>query len=79
MSDPLPAVVRVWATIPHKCPVCDGTGLVSRPPWIAGDVYEWSTTGTGPYTCKVCHGTAIVWAHAPAEPAPPLNSPDVAP
>lgn len=21
---------------PHKCPVCDGTGLVSRPPWVPG-------------------------------------------
>ena len=39
----------------QKCPVCDGTGLVSRPPWVAGD-QEWSTTSIGPWPCKRCNG-----------------------
>jgi len=46
---------------PYKCPVCDGAGLVSRPPHIAGDVYEWPDSQTGPYPCKSCSGTGILW------------------
>lgn len=48
--------------IPHKCPVCDGTGLVSRPPYVPGDQPEWSSNETGPYTCKVCKGGGLVWS-----------------
>lgn len=43
-----------------KCPVCDGTRLVSRPPWIAGDVMMWTDSQTGPYTCKTCNGNGII-------------------
>lgn len=46
---------------PHKCPVCDGTGKVSRPPNIPGDVQEWSGAGSGPYPCKACESSCIVW------------------
>ena len=46
---------------PHKCPACDGTGLVSRPPWIAGDVNIYSTDGTGSYSCRACSGSGILW------------------
>jgi hypothetical protein len=46
---------------PHKCPVCDGAGLVSRPPWIAGDVPGWSSSDCAPHPCKPCFGTGIVW------------------
>lgn len=45
----------------QKCPVCEGTGLVSRPPWVAGDVFVWSDTQTGPYPCRVCSGSGIIW------------------
>lgn len=49
---------------PHKCPVCEGTGKVSRPPWVAGDVYEWvSSSSCGPYTCSACNGTGLVWSN----------------
>ncbi len=48
-------------SIPYKCPVCDGTGRVSRPPEIAGDIEEWSASGSGPYECRACSGTGIVW------------------
>ena len=46
----------------QKCPVCNGTGLVSRPPWVAGDVTGWSSTGTGPYPCRVCGGRGVLLA-----------------
>jgi len=51
---------------PHKCPVCDGTGLVSRPPWVAGDQLEWSDTSTSPHPCRACGGSGVLW-----EPSPP--------
>ena len=47
---------------PHKCPTCLGTGLVSRPPNVAGDVQTWSSTGTGPHPCRCCYGTGIIWS-----------------
>lgn len=47
--------------IPHCCPVCNGHGTVSRPPWVAGDAESWAHTDTGPYTCQACKGTGIIW------------------
>lgn len=44
--------------IPHKCPVCDGTGEVSRSPWVAGYVYGRSSSDCD---CHACNGTGIVW------------------
>lgn len=48
--------------IPYRCPVCIGTGLVSRPPHVAGDVSTWTDTNAGPYPCKSCNGTGIIWS-----------------
>lgn len=49
-------------TQPFKCPCCDGTGKVSRPPWVAGDVLCWTDGGGGIlYACKACLGTGILW------------------
>ena len=45
----------------HKCPVCDGTGLVSRPPGIAGDQQTWNYSSAGPFPCNVCKGAGVVW------------------
>jgi len=56
--------------IPHKCPVCDGQGLVNRPPWVAGDQKEWVASSVGPWLCKVCQGTGIVWGKKSKD-APP--------
>ena len=39
-----------------KCFNCDGTGLVSRPPWVPGDQPYWFATNTIAYTCKSCDG-----------------------
>ena len=46
---------------PYKCPVCDGTGKVSRPPHIAGDISEWVDSQTGPYPCQACEGKGVIW------------------
>ena len=46
---------------PHKCPVCEGTGLVSRPPGVAGDQMTWDDNGTSPYNCGPCKGTGVLW------------------
>ena len=40
-----PAIVgnNVLADVPYQlCPKCNGQGQVSKPPYIAGDVHEWS-------------------------------------
>lgn len=47
----------------QKCPVCDGTGLVSRPPGIAGDQKAWTPNSTGPWPCRVCGGVGVLTAH----------------
>jgi len=51
-------------TIPFKCPVCDGQGLVNKPPYIAGDQQTWATSETGPYTCHACGGSGIIWGES---------------
>ena len=55
--------------IPHRCPVCNGTGLVSRPPYVAGDQETWVASEAGPYPCRACGGTGLVWE--PTEPGAP--------
>ncbi len=51
----------------QKCPKCDGQGIVSKPPWIAGDVFygSWSDT-IGQHQCNVCNGLMII----PSPPKP---------
>lgn len=44
------------------CPKCNGQGIVSKPPWVAGDVYEWSSTQSQ-FTCDVCNGAKIIPQH----------------
>lgn len=53
--------VPMPARFPHKCPVCDGTGLVIKPPGIAGDQQAWTDSGTGPHTCRACGGAGVIW------------------
>lgn len=45
---------------PYRCPVCNGQGIVSRPPYIAGDIYTW-TSSQASWVCKACEGKGIVW------------------
>jgi hypothetical protein len=43
----------------QQCPVCTGSGLVSRPPGVPGDQQVWSGISTS-YTCRVCDGKGII-------------------
>lgn len=38
------------------CPLCNGQGTVSKPPYIDGDVSYWTDSVSGGYTCKMCGG-----------------------
>ena len=54
---------------PHKCPVCNGHGTVSKPPYVAGDIYAWMGGSTSDlFPCNACSGSGIVWEpdHEPA-------------
>lgn len=53
---------------PHKCPVCDGSGLVSRPPGVAGDQETWTSNSVGPYQCRSCNGEGLLWMDDRDEP-----------
>lgn len=44
----------------EKCPVCNGTGLVSIPPWVAGDSEIYTASSTGPWECKSCNGIGLI-------------------
>jgi hypothetical protein len=46
---------------PFCCPVCNGQGLTSRPPWVAGDVNQWIASGTCAYSCRACNGVGVIW------------------
>ena len=46
--------------IPYQlCPKCNGQGIVSKPPYIAGDVHEW-VSSCCTFTCDVCNGAKII-------------------
>ena len=49
---------------PHKCPVCNGTALVSIPPGIAGDQDIFTTSETGPWPCRACIN-GVLWEMDP--------------
>lgn len=49
--------------IPHKCPVCEGTG--QAPAGLGVD------NGTGTVTCHACGGTGIIWGKGPDQPVKP--------
>jgi predicted CxxxxCH...CXXCH cytochrome family protein len=37
------------------CPKCHGQGIVSKPPWIPGEVETWTDSHTS-YKCNMCNG-----------------------
>lgn len=41
------------------CPKCNGQGIVTKPPHIAGDINEWIDNQTQ-YTCDVCKGNKLI-------------------
>jgi len=74
--------VRCWdepPKHPYRCPVCNGTGKVSRPPGVPGDQRAWAATGTAAYDChavepSVLRGTTVyrcpLWPMGATGPAP---------
>lgn len=45
---------------PRCCPVCNGYGKVSKPPWVAGDQHTWTSGDTALHECPACQGTGIL-------------------
>jgi len=46
--------------VPYQiCPKCNGQGIVSKPPWIAEDVNQW-TSDSAAYQCDLCGGTKVI-------------------
>lgn len=41
------------------CPKCNGQGIVSKTPWIAGDVESWMSSESS-YECDVCNDKKII-------------------
>lgn len=41
------------------CPKCNGQGSVSKPPYVAGDVNEWTSSATS-FVCNVCNGAKVL-------------------
>lgn len=50
----------VATPIPHKCPVCEGHGVVPGPPATPAGQTWMSTTGAN--VCPSCLGKRVVWA-----------------
>lgn len=51
---------KILKAVPYqKCPKCDGQGMVSKPPYVAGDVFEW-TSSSVTHTCDICNGSKII-------------------
>lgn len=44
---------------PHRCPICNGTGLVPNGFYMQTSG-NWSTSSTIPEQCRSCGGTGIV-------------------
>lgn len=42
------------------CPKCNGQGIVAKPPYVPGDVSEWSATTIANYVCNVCNGVKVI-------------------
>lgn len=45
---------------PHRCPVCNGNGLVDNG-FYTQTSGTWSTSNVSHETCRSCGGTGIVW------------------
>ena len=56
------------------CPKCNGQGIVSKPPWVAGDtIYSYgsntASTSAATYQCDLCNGAKVIYV--PEEEAKP--------
>lgn len=47
--------------VPYQiCPKCHGQGIVSIPPYVSGDILQWSSTTLTNFVCNVCNGDKII-------------------
>jgi len=54
------ADIKIHEAVPYQlCPKCQGQGIVSKPSYVPGDVYEWSST-SAVHNCDVCQGSKII-------------------
>lgn len=51
---------RIGVTTMQICPKCQGQGIVSKPPWIAGDQTTWDDSTSTSHQCNVCKGNKII-------------------
>ena len=51
---------RKTAAYWQVCPKCRGQKQVAIPPWVAGDVPTFATSGSGPWPCGVCDAKGII-------------------
>lgn len=42
------------------CPKCNGQGIVSKPPWVPGDIDEW-VSSDGVFVCDLCEGKKVIY------------------
>lgn len=45
---------------PHKCPVCDGAGVVAYPPGTPA-YQPFSSSSSAPWPCHACQETGVIW------------------
>ncbi len=57
----LEAETKQLRLAPHRCPVCNGNGLVSNGFYMQTSGH-WSTSSITHETCRSCNGTGIVWS-----------------
>lgn len=51
---------KTVSSIPYQlCPKCNGQGQTSKPPYVAGDVHQWSSSSCS-FPCDVCNGSKII-------------------
>lgn len=41
------------------CPKCNGQGIVSKPPYVPGDVNQWIDTEVS-HQCNLCNGEMVI-------------------
>ncbi len=48
-------------SIPHKCPICEGHGMVSAGFYESVAVVKHTTSSHSTETCRSCWGTGLLW------------------
>ncbi len=63
--DDLTNLLDDWISVPKKCPVCDGKGLLPHSFYSTHN--QGSTSNISDIQCKSCNGTGIVYPQPPKE------------